>query len=220
MSLDHRERAIALDTGRQIVVLYRSRERAIALSCSRHLERSALVCSSLTAAHRHCPRRARPRVGGRDRHRHRRPRTDHRHRIPFVAAALLTAYPLIDVVASLASARVQEHGTALRVNAAISALAAVVVGATAFGSDAGAALAAFGAWAAVSGAMQFVLALRGSRQVPMLISGGVSTLAGVSFLSAAGMHDAHLAVLGGYMAVGAVLYLVSARRRPRAWRSG
>jgi hypothetical protein len=59
--------------------------------------------------------------------------------------------------------------------------------------------------------MQLVLALRGSRQVPMLVSGGLSTLAGISFLSAAGMHDAHLAVLGGYMAGGAVLYLVSAR---------
>ena len=49
----------------------------------------------------------------------------------------------------------------------------------------------------------------------MLISGGLSTLAGISFLSAAGMHDAHLAVLGGYMAVGGVLYLVSTRG-PRA----
>jgi hypothetical protein len=132
--------------------------------------------------------------------------------IPIAAAALLTVYPLIDVVASLASASSQQHGTALRVNAAISLLAAISVGATAFGSDAGAALAAFGAWAAVSGAMQLVLALRGSRQVPILISGGLSTLAGISFLSAAGMHDAHLAVLGGYMAIGAVLYLVSARR--------
>jgi hypothetical protein len=132
--------------------------------------------------------------------------------IPIAAAALLTAYPLIDVVASLANARLQQHGTALRVNLAISALAAIAVGATAFGADAGAALAAFGTWAAVSGALQFVLALRGSRQVPMLVSGGLSTLAGISFLSAAGMHDAHLAVLGGYMAVGAVLYLVSARR--------
>jgi hypothetical protein len=132
--------------------------------------------------------------------------------IPIAAAALLTAYPLIDVVASLASARLRQHGTALHVNVGVSAVAAVSVGATAFGSDAGAALAAFGAWATVSGAMQFVLALRSSRQVPMLISGGLSTLAGISFLSAAGMHDAHLAVLGGYMAVGAVLYLVSARR--------
>jgi hypothetical protein len=109
--------------------------------------------------------------------------------IPVVAAALLTAYPLIDVVASLANARRQEHATALHVNAAVSALAAVFVGVTAFGSDAGAALAAFGAWAVVSGASRLVLALRGSRQVPMLISGGVSTLAGISFLSAAGMHD-------------------------------
>jgi hypothetical protein len=47
----------------------------------------------------------------------------------------------------------------------------------------------------------------------MLISGGLSTLAGISFLSAAGMHDAHLAVLGGYMAVGAVLYLGAGRGR-------
>jgi hypothetical protein len=132
--------------------------------------------------------------------------------IPIAAAALLTAYPLIDVVAALAGARLGQHATALRVNAAISALAAVVVGATAFGSDAGAALAAFGAWAVVSGALQFVLALRGTRQVAMLVSGGLSTVAGISFLTAAGMHDAHLAVLGGYMAVGAVLFLVSARR--------
>ena len=132
--------------------------------------------------------------------------------IPSAAAVLLAAYPLIDVAASLASARRHPDATALRVNATISAIAAVSIGATALGSDAGATLTAFGVWAVVSGAIQFVLALRGTRQVPMLISGGLSTLAGISFLSAAGMHDAHLAVLGGYMAVGAVLYLVSARR--------
>jgi hypothetical protein len=133
--------------------------------------------------------------------------------LPVLAASLLAAYPLIDVVASLAGARRRPDATLLRVNAAISALAAVGVGATAFGADAAAVLTAFGAWAVVSGAIQFVLALRGSRQVPMLISGGLSTLAGISFLSAAGMQDAHLAVLGGYMAVGAALYLVSTRRR-------
>jgi hypothetical protein len=133
--------------------------------------------------------------------------------LPVAAAALLAAYPLIDVVASLASAHRQPDATPLRVNATISTLAAVGVGATAFGADAAATLTAFGVWAVVSGAIQFVLALRGTRQTPMLISGGLSTLAGISFLSAAGMHDAHLAVLGGYMAVGAVLYLVSTRRR-------
>jgi len=132
--------------------------------------------------------------------------------IPVAAAVLLAAYPLIDVAASLASARRMAHATALRVNATVSTIAAVGVGATALGSDAGATLTAFGAWAVVSGAIQFVLALRGTRQVPLLISGGLSTLAGISFLSAAGMHDAHIAILGGYMAAGAVLYLVSARR--------
>jgi hypothetical protein len=133
--------------------------------------------------------------------------------LPLVAAALLAAYPLIDVVASLADAKRRPDSTPQRVNAAISTLAAVVVGATALGADAGATLFAFGAWAVVSGAVQFVLALRGTREAPMLISGGLSALAGISFLSAAGMHDAHLAVLGGYMALGAVLYLVSARPR-------
>jgi hypothetical protein len=133
--------------------------------------------------------------------------------IPIAAAALIAAYPLIDVVASLVSAHRRPDATPLRVSATISTLAAVGVGATAFGADAGATLTTFGVWAVVSGAMQFVLALRGTRQVPTIISGGLSTVAGISFFSAAGMHDAHLAVLGGYMAVGAVLYFVSARRR-------
>ena len=135
--------------------------------------------------------------------------------IPVAAAALLAAYPLIDVVASLASAHRRPDATPLRVNAAISTLAAVAVAVTAFGADAAATLTAFGLWAIASGAIQFALALRGTRQIPMLISGGLSTLAGISFISAAGMNDAHLAVLGCYMAVGAVLYLVSTRH-PRA----
>jgi uncharacterized membrane protein HdeD (DUF308 family) len=129
--------------------------------------------------------------------------------LPFAAAALLTTYPLIDAIASALSGR--------RVNAAISAAAAVAVGAAAFGSDAGTTLIAFGTWAIISGALQFGVALHhrratGGGQVPMLISGSLSTLAGLSFLSAAGMDDAHLATLAGYMAVGAALYLVSAAR--------
>src|SRR4051812_43090000 len=125
--------------------------------------------------------------------------------LPAAAALLLATYPLIDVAASLATAR--------RINAAISAAASVAIAATAFGADAGATLIAFGAWAVISGALQFATALpQRRRQLPMLISGGLSTLAGISFLSAAGMSTAHLAMLGGYMAVGAVLYLISAAR--------
>src|ERR1044071_968519 len=50
--------------------------------------------------------------------------------IPVAAGGLLAAYPLIDVVASLAGARRQPDAAALRVNATISALAAVGVGVT------------------------------------------------------------------------------------------
>ena len=46
----------------------------------------------------------------------------------------------------------------------------------------------------------------------MIISGGLSTIAGLSFISAAGMDDAHLANLAGYMGLGALLFLVFAFR--------
>jgi hypothetical protein len=146
--------------------------------------------------------------------------------VPIAAAALLVSYPAIDVAATIAAAL----GTAasarvLRVNAAISALAVVAIGATAFGADAGATLAAFGSWAAVSGAIQFGVAVhrrraRG-RQLAMIVSGGLSTIAGIGFLAASGMDDAKLATVSGYMALGALLYLLSAHRSqtaPRATR--
>jgi uncharacterized membrane protein HdeD (DUF308 family) len=140
--------------------------------------------------------------------------------VPVAAAALLASYPAIDVVASIAAALgTDAAGRVLRINAAISALAIVAIGATAFGADAGATLAAFGAWAAVSGAIQLAVALHRrrteGRQLPMIVSGGLSTIAGVGFLAASGMDDAQLASVGGYMALGALLYLLFAyRSRP------
>ena len=139
--------------------------------------------------------------------------------VPVGAAALLAAYPLIDVVASLLSATgTSGPGRVLRINAAIGAVAAVLVGAAAFGSDAGATLVAFGAWAAVSGALQLGVAVRRrreGRQLPMMISGGLSTAAGLSFVVAGGRTDADLQTLAGYMVVGALLYLVWAARAAR-----
>jgi hypothetical protein len=138
--------------------------------------------------------------------------------VPTAAALLLATYPLIDVIASLVAAA-GDIGTAarvLRVNAAISALAAAAIAATAFGSDAGAVLIAFGTWAAVSGAMQFGVALRNrraqGRQVLMLVSGGLSTIAGLKFVASSSTDDPHLALIGGYMALGAVLFLLWAWR--------
>ena len=146
--------------------------------------------------------------------------------VPIAAAALLASYPAIDVVASIAATLGTDASRrVLRINAAIGALAVAAIAATAFGADAGATLAAFGSWAAVSGAIQFGVAVHrrraGDRQLPMIVSGGLSTIAGVSFLAASGMDDAHLVTVGGYMALGALLYLLWAHRSrtaPRAAR--
>lgn len=135
--------------------------------------------------------------------------------LPTVAAFFLGSYPLIDVIASLIGATVADS-RALRINAAISTLATIAISVAAFGADAGATLIAFGAWAAVSGAIQLGMALRGRRthgaQLPMIISGGLSTIAGLGFVASSRNDEAKLTALAGYMAFGALLYLVLARR--------
>jgi uncharacterized membrane protein HdeD (DUF308 family) len=132
-------------------------------------------------------------------------------------AALVTAYPAIDVVASLAEAALGgARARLLQVNAAISALAVAALAAAAFGSDAGAVLAVFGAWALLSGALQLAAALHrrraGGRETPMIVSGVLSALAGLSFLASSGGDDPSLTPLAGYAALGAVLFLVWAYR--------
>jgi hypothetical protein len=143
--------------------------------------------------------------------------------VPIAAAALLASYPAIDVIASIAAALgTGASGGALRINAAISALAVAAIAATAFGADAGSTLVAFGSWAVVSGAILFGVAVHrrraSGRQLSVIVSGALSTLAGISFIASSGMHDANLASLGGYMALGALLYLLWAHRSPTAPR--
>jgi uncharacterized membrane protein HdeD (DUF308 family) len=139
--------------------------------------------------------------------------------VPVVAALLLTTYPLIDVIASLIAV-LRGRGqsiSALRINAFVGALAVVAIAVTAFASDAGATLIAFGAWAAISGALLLGTAVKDRRtqggQVFMVVSGALSTLAGIAFVASSRMDHPHLAMIGGYMALGAVLYLLSAWRR-------
>ncbi len=135
--------------------------------------------------------------------------------VPTGAALLLATYSLIDVLASLAGAAIAD-ARVLRINAAISAAAAIAIGIAAFGSDAGATLAAFGTWATVSGAIQLGVAIHRrrtqGRQLPMIFSGGLSTVAGVTFIAASGNDTAHLGNLAGYMALGALLFLLFAWR--------
>jgi hypothetical protein len=103
-------------------------------------------------------------------------------------AALLASYPLIDVVASIAAAKdADTTQNVLRVNAAVSTAAVVAIAVTGFDSDAGATFASFGAWAAISGAIQLGVAIHARRsragQLPMIVSGGLSTIAGLGFIA-------------------------------------
>jgi uncharacterized membrane protein HdeD (DUF308 family) len=141
--------------------------------------------------------------------------------VPTAAAVLLVAYPLIDVVSSAVEA--SERPASARalpiVNALISLAASVGLGVAAAGADAGTTLAVFGAWAIVSGAVQLgTAAMRrraGGRELPMIVSGAISTVAGVSFVAGSSSDVAHLTSLAGYAAFGAVLYLVWAARSGR-----
>ena len=145
--------------------------------------------------------------------------------VPTGAAALIASYPVIDVLASIVSARgMGAAGRGLRINAALSSLAVAALVATAVASDTGAALVAFGAWAAVSGAIQLARAARHDRsqgrRLPLIVSGGVSTIVGISFISASGKSDVHLTMVAGYMAFGALLFLLSAVRTRSAAPAG
>jgi uncharacterized membrane protein HdeD (DUF308 family) len=141
--------------------------------------------------------------------------------VPVLVALLLTAYPLIDVASALVEASrpgARADGT-LRVGAALSALAAIGLGIATFTADAGATLVVFGLWAFLSGALQLGVAVRrrraGDRRLAMLISGSLSTLAGLMFAAASASDGAHLGNLAGYAALGGVFYLVWAARSPR-----
>jgi uncharacterized membrane protein HdeD (DUF308 family) len=144
--------------------------------------------------------------------------------LPTAAALVLASYPAIDVVASIATA-LGTHAArrVLWINAAISALAVAAVAATAFGADAGATLVAFGAWAVLSGTIQLGVAVHRrrakGRQLPMIVSGGLSTVVGITFIASSGMHDAQLTKVAGYMALGALLYLLFAYRSRSAPRA-
>lgn len=131
-------------------------------------------------------------------------------------AVLLASYPLIDVIASIAVARYDATSRIVsRVNAAISTAAVVAIAVTGLGSDAGATLASFGAWAAISGAIQLGVAIHRRRPrggLPMIVSGGLSTVGGLGFIAQSGGTDAHLTYIGGYMALGALLYVLSTLR--------
>jgi hypothetical protein len=132
-----------------------------------------------------------------------------------IAAVLLSSYPLWDVIATLLERRMAGTGSTSRVSAINMALglAATIGMVIAIFSTIGTALLAFGIWALLSGAIQLVAAIRRRRTVgaqwPMIISGGLSVLAGASIAAMSGSTTSGLSTVAGYSAFGAFWFLVS-----------
>jgi uncharacterized membrane protein HdeD (DUF308 family) len=138
-----------------------------------------------------------------------------------LAATLLVLYPLFDAGAAIVDARSSRRSGSpalLYANVVVSVLTAVGVG-VAGTSGIPAVLRVWGAWAIVAGLVQLIVRVTRRTmggQWPMMISGGVSVLAGGSFIASAGGADPTLASLAGYAVLGGVFFLVSAVRLGRA----
>jgi uncharacterized membrane protein HdeD (DUF308 family) len=134
-----------------------------------------------------------------------------------VSATLLVIYPLFDMSAAIVdvrSSRASRSAPGLYVNIAISVIAAVGL-VFAVTSGIPAVLRVWGAWAVVAGLVQLIVALRRrtlAGQWPMIVSGTISILAGISFFLQATASHASLNNLAGYALLGGIFFLVSALR--------
>ncbi|XVU27702.1 hypothetical protein ACQPZJ_11885 [Actinoplanes sp. CA-054009] len=133
---------------------------------------------------------------------------------------LLVIYPLVDVAAAVIDARASRSTGSpvlLYVNIAVSSLAAVAL-AVAGSSGVPAVLRVWGAWAIVAGLVQLIVGVTRRTmggQWPMILSGGLSVLAGSSFVAAASAADPALTNAVGYAIPGAVFFLIAAIRLGR-----
>ncbi|MEU7821695.1 hypothetical protein [Catellatospora sp. NPDC049133] len=138
-----------------------------------------------------------------------------------LAVTLFVLYPLVDVAAAIIDARsTRATGSPalLYVNVAVSLLAAIGL-AVAGTSGIPAVLRVWGAWAVVAGLVQLIVGVTRRRRMggqwPMIISGGLSILAGGSFVAAAAAAEPALANAIGYAVPGAIFFLIAAIRLGR-----
>jgi uncharacterized membrane protein HdeD (DUF308 family) len=134
-----------------------------------------------------------------------------------IAAVLLVAYPAWDAIANYVDASqsgglAQNRTQAINVVVSIATTLAVVV---TLQTSMNWVLAAFGAWAMLSGLLQLGTAVRRWKsygaQWAMILSGGQSALAGAFFIVQARMPmPPSITNVAGYAAVGAFYFLVSA----------
>ncbi|ADB30205.1 conserved hypothetical protein [Kribbella flavida DSM 17836] len=137
-----------------------------------------------------------------------------------VSIALLVLYPLVDLAAAvvdLRSSGATRARTPLYANLALSLLAAIAL-AVAVTSGIPSVLRVWGAWAITAGVVQLIVAILRYRlggQWPMILSGGLSTLAGTGFVLMAAGANASISGIAGYATVGGVFFLSSAIRLHR-----
>lgn len=135
-----------------------------------------------------------------------------------IAAILFIIYPAWDVVATFfdikANPPTVNKGPQF-LNAGISILTTIGV-TIALQQGIPEALTVFGVWAILTGLIQLILGIRRRKdlggQWPMIISGGQSMLAGVSFIVMADAPDSGITTLAGYAAFGAFYFILSAVR--------
>ncbi|MFE3141913.1 DUF308 domain-containing protein [Streptomyces scopuliridis] len=145
-----------------------------------------------------------------------------------IATVLLVIYPLWDVIATLLERHMAGTGSGstnrvTTVNVALG-LATTIGMIIAVFSTIGTSLLVFGIWALLSGAIQLVVAIRRRRTVgaqwPMIISGGLSVLAGANFATTSASATSSLSTVAGYSAFGAFWFLVSVIALSIRGRSG
>jgi hypothetical protein len=126
---------------------------------------------------------------------------------------LLILYPAFDVASAIIDAR-SSRDPVLYVNMAISTAAAIGL-AIAAADDIPTVLRVWGWWAIAAGLVQLIVALKRRRalggQVAMILSGGISVIAGAGFLGQASGATS-LKLCAGYAAAGGVFFLISAVR--------
>lgn len=131
--------------------------------------------------------------------------------------ALVVVYPLFDGAAAIIDYRSSGSSrpkAPLYFNMALSLLAAIGL-AVAAGSGIPDVLRVWGAWAITAGIVQLIVAIlrwRLGGQLAMVLSGGISVIAGAAFVLMAGGPNAALTGVGGYAIVGGVFFLISAIR--------
>lgn len=136
---------------------------------------------------------------------------------PFFTA-LLVIYPLGDAIAVFWQLRSEGPSRPSRVpewiNVVVSLLAAVALGWVSTVGVAGV-LTVWGVWAITSGLVQLVAAVLRRRlggQIPLIVSGAISVLAGLAFVAQSIQGASSATGIGGYAILGGVFFLIAGIR--------